>query len=69
MVYYNQEQQDDPDMQRSIEQTLSFERGTRTHDDGPDADEGDIYKLQGASRATRFEPRYGGSGRSSKIPY
>lgn len=69
VVYYNQEQQDDPDMQRSIEQTLSFERGTRAHDDGPDADEGAIYKLQGASRATRFEPRYGGSGRSSKIPY
>lgn len=67
VVSYAQEQQDDPDMQRSIEQTLAFERGSRVHDDGPDADEGAIYKLQGASRSARFLPIFGGGGRKNRL--
>lgn len=58
-VYYNEQQKDDPDMQAGIEQTLAFEKGTRAHDDGPDADEGAIYKLQKQIRQETFKPRLG----------
>lgn len=58
-VFYNEQQKDDPDMQAGIEQTLAFEKGTRAHDDGPDADEGAIYKLQRQIRQEVFKPRYG----------
>ena len=45
-VWYNQDMQTDRDMLTGIEQLLSFEKGSRTHDDAPDADEGAIYLLQ-----------------------
>lgn len=46
-------------MKTGIDQTLSLARGSRAHDDAPDADEGAIYKLQKASREERFEPIFG----------
>lgn len=55
-VFYNEAKQTDPDMVTGIEQTLGLERGSRMHDDAPDADEGAIYKLQQASRLDAFEP-------------
>ena len=43
----------------ALEQTLSFEKGTRTHDDAPDADEGAIYILQKNKRIADFQPIVG----------
>lgn len=45
-VFYNEKLKDSPDMQVGIEQTLAPERGSRVHDDAPDADEGAIWFLQ-----------------------
>ncbi|MDR0937982.1 MAG: hypothetical protein LBN29_01315 [Mediterranea sp.] len=59
LVWYNELRRNDNDMKTGIEQTLAFERGSRAHDDGPDADEGAIWKLQKASREESFVPRIG----------
>jgi hypothetical protein len=58
-TFYNIDKQNDPDMLAALEQTLSFEKGTRTHDDAPDADEGAIYILQKSSRLEIFKPVIG----------
>lgn len=55
-VYYNEALRDTPDMKTGIEQTLALERGSRVHDDAPDADEGAIYILQRASRQAQLQP-------------
>lgn len=65
-VYYNIDLQYDPDMLAGLEQTLAFEKGTRTHDDAPDADEGAIYILQKRTRIESFEPRVGYRANTSK---
>lgn len=58
-VFYNENMQKDRDMLVGIEQLLSFEKGSRSHDDAPDADEGAIYILQKTARVNKFEPRFG----------
>lgn len=58
-IYYNEELQNDPDMLAGIEQTLSMEKGSRTHDDGPDADEGAINILQRHTREQELQPSFG----------
>jgi predicted phage terminase large subunit-like protein len=58
-VWYNQDLQKDRDTLTGIEQLLAFEKGTRTHDDAPDADEGAIYILQKRTRIETFTPRFG----------
>ena len=58
-VYYNEDLKEDSDMKTGLEQTLSMEKGSRTHDDGPDDDEGAIYKLQEATRIQEFQPSSG----------
>lgn len=58
-VWYNEAEQNDPDMLAGIEQTLAFEKGMRTHDDAPDADEGAIYFLQKITRITNCPPIIG----------
>jgi hypothetical protein len=55
-VFYNEELKDSPDMQTGIEQTLALERGSRFHDDAPDADEGAIWFLQRDTRQERIQP-------------
>ena len=55
-VFYNEALKDSPDMQVGIDQTLSLERGSRPHDDAPDADEGAIWFLQRSARRDAFEP-------------
>lgn len=55
-VFYNEALRDSPDMQVGIEQTLALERGSRVHDDAPDADEGAIWYLQRGSRQEAFAP-------------
>lgn len=58
-VWYNEKLKNDNDMKTGIEQTLAFEKGSRAHDDSPDADEGAIYKLQKQVREESFIPRMG----------
>lgn len=58
-VFYNERKKDDPDMQVGIEQTLALERGSRVHDDAPDADEGAIWILQRNTRQESFKPVFG----------
>ena len=55
-VFYNEAKKEDPDMQVGIEQTLALERGSRIHDDAPDADEGAIWYLQRSTRQEMFKP-------------
>ncbi len=55
-VFYNEALKDSPDMQVGIEQTLALERGSRVHDDAPDADEGAIWYLQRNTRQSTFKP-------------
>ena len=58
-VFYDDSQRDDPDMLRGLDQTLSFQKGMRGHDDAPDADEGAISILQKHARVAAFAPSYG----------
>ena len=58
-VFYDDSQRDDPDMLRGLDQTLSFQKGMRGHDDAPDADEGAISILQKHARVAAFTPSYG----------
>ena len=55
-VFYNEALKESPDMQVGIEQTLSLERGSRVHDDAPDADEGAIWMLQRNTRQVIYKP-------------
>lgn len=57
-VFYNEALKDNPDMQVGIEQTLALERGSRVHDDAPDADEGAIWTLQRNTRQETFRPLF-----------
>ena len=66
-VFYNEELKDTPDMQVGIEQTLALERGSRVHDDAPDADEGAIYYLQKNTRQQIYTPKFGKRTNSKNI--
>lgn len=55
-IFYNEALKDSPDMQVGIDQTLALERGSRVHDDAPDADEGAIWYLQRATRQDTLPP-------------
>ena len=56
LVFYNAALKDSPDMQVGIDQTLALSRGSRIHDDAPDADEGAIWLLQRSSRQESAQP-------------
>jgi len=58
-VFYNEALKDSADMIVGIEQTLSLERGSRQHDDAPDADEGAIWMLQKYTRSHNATPSIG----------
>jgi predicted phage terminase large subunit-like protein len=45
LIVLNEAERKSPGMQQLVEQLLSFERGSRTHDDAPDALEGAVYLL------------------------
>ena len=66
-VFYNEALKDTPDMQVGIEQTLALERGSRVHDDAPDADEGTIWYLQRNTRQESFKPMFGSRPTSKNI--
>jgi hypothetical protein len=56
MVYFNEAEKGNRDMQTGLEQLLAIEPGSNVHDDAPDADEGAIWQLQRYSRA-KEQPR------------
>ena len=66
-VFYNEALKNTPDMQVGIDQTLALERGSRVHDDAPDADEGAIYYLQKNTRQQIYTPRFGKRPTSKNI--
>lgn len=66
-VFYNADRQNDPDTRAGLDQTLAFEKGTQSHDDAPDADEGAIYILQQQTRISTFAPRIGRRATSKNI--
>lgn len=55
-VFYNIAHKENLDMQNGIDQTLALEKGSKAHDDAPDADEGAIFLLQKGARLMSFEP-------------
>jgi hypothetical protein len=58
-TFYNEDLKDDRDTLTGIEQLLSLEKGSSTHDDAPDADEGAIWILQKRTRNDLFTPSFG----------
>ncbi|MDR2964025.1 MAG: phage terminase large subunit [Bacteroidales bacterium] len=50
LVVFNEKEKDTPGMQVLVEQLLLFERGSRAHDDAPDALESAIWMLSQRSR-------------------
>ena len=66
-VFYDLSQKDDPDMLAGLDQTLAFEKGMRTNDDAPDADEGAIWLLQKSTRQQNFTPIFGRRPKSKNI--
>ncbi|MDR3094998.1 MAG: hypothetical protein LBU62_10240 [Bacteroidales bacterium] len=66
-VFYDERLQNDRDTLTGLEQLLAFEKGTHTHDDAPDADEGAIYILQKRGRIESFTPRIGQRTSSKNI--
>lgn len=66
-VFYNEKLKGTPDMDAGIDQTLALERGSRAHDDAPDADEGAIYILQRNFRQDTFQPKFGSRPTSKNI--
>ena len=45
LVIFNKAERDSPGMQVLVEQLLAFERGSKMHDDAPDALEGAIWMI------------------------
>lgn len=66
-IFYNEALKDQPDMQVGIEQTLALERGSRVHDDAPDADEGAIWILQRNTRQSHFQPLFADRQKAKNI--
>ena len=58
-TFYSEALQRDRDTMTGLDQLLAFQKGSRTHDDAPDADEGAIYLLQQRTRVDSFQPRFG----------
>jgi len=69
LVTYDIKQKNNYHMLTAIEQTLGFQKGAAIHDDGPDADEGAIWKLQRLSHMSEFPGKTGRRHRGSKKGY
>ncbi|MGI6341355.1 MAG: hypothetical protein ACOXZ9_00035 [Bacteroidales bacterium] len=59
LIFFNIDEKDSSGMITLIEQLLMFEKGSRSHDDGPDALEGGIWMLNRRSMATNLPYSYG----------
>jgi predicted phage terminase large subunit-like protein len=65
LIYFNQAEKNNPNMQRLIDQLLMFEKGSKAPDDAPDALEGAIFKIQEKAR-TKVAPDVGHLKNSTK---
>jgi predicted phage terminase large subunit-like protein len=59
LIIFNEKEKNSPGMKVLEEQLLMFERGSRSHDDAPDALESGIWMLQRSSRTMNFKPVIG----------
>lgn len=59
LVVLNEKEKNDPSMMQLVEQLLMFEKGSRIHDDAPDALEGGIFLLNQRSMASACTYRIG----------
>jgi predicted phage terminase large subunit-like protein len=59
LVTYDIRQKKNFHMLTGIDQTLGFQKGSSVHDDGPDADEGAIWKLQRRGHQSQFPGKTG----------
>jgi len=53
LMRFNKKEKNSPDMITLVDQLLSFEKGSKAHDDGPDALEGGVWLLSKDMRSTR----------------
>lgn len=67
-IEFNAAEKQNPHMQRLITQLKAFQRGSGINDDGPDALEGAIYKLEEMAVSTN-KPSYVKSKRKSKYDW
>jgi hypothetical protein len=66
-LIFNEDEKDDPHMQRLEEQFRAIEPGLPAHDDGPDAVEGAVWIINNKLR--RLEPMTVGKDRRTKNKY
>ena len=59
LVIFNEKEKDSPGMRQLVEQLLMFEKGSRVHDDAPDALEGAVFLLNQRSMACAGTYRIG----------
>lgn len=57
--FHNEDEKEDPDMNRAIEHTLAFEEGSHTPDDYMDAVEGGKHYADRTARVSNFKPLTG----------
>ena len=58
-IYFNQDKSNNKDFKRLKEQLLSFSKGSRAHDDAPDALEGAISILESRYKLMNFKSTFG----------
>lgn len=57
LIHINEKKKEHPDMLTFIEQLLAFEKGSRSHDDAPDALEGGVFMLSSSFRSSKSSYR------------
>lgn len=65
-ILFNERIKDTLDMRKLVEQFLSFEKGSRTADDGPDAVEGGVFIIQRQGRMSNAKHRIGKRQKKTK---
>jgi len=59
LIIMNEKEKDSPGMRQLVEQLLMFEKGSRAHDDAPDALEGAVFLLNQRSMSSAGQFRFG----------
>ncbi len=59
LIVFNEAQKDSPGMRLLVDQLLMFEKGSRSHDDAPDALEGGVFLLNQRTRTETATYSYG----------
>ena len=58
-ILLNEKEKESPGMIQLVEQLLMFEKGSKTHDDAPDALEGAVFLLNQRSKVSTSTYRIG----------